>query len=514
MKQSTVRKYTEILLAAKKSGKKLRSFCKESGINYANITGAISSLKKQHDNETDEVKHLIRLYNEVVGHKECLVEEGVDTDDRAETSYIRDEKGRIKYYSYQIFRRNKTPLVGKLTRSEMSTIHRLYSYYGDSLTQRVVSRHFVDLSLVDFKRILRAYNITKASAPFAPHDIEEKSEEELREIQLREKENSFLRKAEEDQIKNNEKLLKKYAQENIELKKQLQEASSFNPIIPKDLRPIKIEKQGKSNKVLNLYLSDLHIGAKVGNDTIYKENLNYGPEECKRRLAEILKRVCALGQMDLINLVLMGDNIDCAGFFGKTSRMDHSDLPENMDPRDQANSFIDVVLWFIESIINSKMTSGINVYSVPCGNHAGNFEYLCNKALLAIINAKYPDIKTTLWEEYYGVFEQNGHTLICMHGKDGQFMKKGMPLNLDDRSKIMLYEWLEEHNIHGKNIHFIKGDLHSNALNSCKRLDYRNVLSLFGASDYSNMNFSRNSYGMSYDLFINDSLIRGTFENI
>lgn len=93
-------------------------------------------------------------------------------------------------------------------------------------------------------------------------------------------------------------------------------------------------------------------------------------------------------------------------------------------------------------------------------------------------------------------------------------MKRGMPLNLDDKTKVMLYEWLEEHDIHGSNIHFIKGDLHSNSLNSCRKLDYRNVLSLFGASDYSNMNFSRNSYGMSYDLFVDDNLIRGTFENL
>lgn len=98
--------------------------------------------------------------------------------------------------------------------------------------------------------------------------------------------------------------------------------------------------------------------------------------------------------------------------------------------------------------------------------------------------------------------------------KDDQYMKKGLPLNLDDKSKILIYEWMEENNIHGKNVHFVKGDLHSNSLNSCRRFDYRNVLSLFGASDYSNYNFSRNSYGVSYDLFIGENIIRGTFENM
>lgn len=92
-------------------------------------------------------------------------------------------------------------------------------------------------------------------------------------------------------------------------------------------------------------------------------------------------------------------------------------------------------------------------------------------------------------------------------------MKKGMPLNVDERTKVMLYEWLDSNNIKGDNIHFVKGDLHSNSLNSCKKFDYRNVLSLFGASDYSNFNFSRNSYGVSYDLYIGNIRTIGTFEN-
>lgn len=93
-------------------------------------------------------------------------------------------------------------------------------------------------------------------------------------------------------------------------------------------------------------------------------------------------------------------------------------------------------------------------------------------------------------------------------------MKRNLPLNLNDKSQIMIYEWLEENNIHGNNIHFIKGDLHSNALNSCKRFDYRNVLSLFGSSDYSGFNFSQNAYGVSYDFFIGNIRTIGTFENL
>lgn len=134
--------------------------------------------------------------------------------------------------------------------------------------------------------------------------------------------------------------------------------------------------------------------------------------------------------------------------------------------------------------------------------------------MINAINATYPNIYTTLWDDFYGYMEVNNFKFILTHGKDDKFMKKPMPLNMDDKTQLMLYEWLDSKHIYGDNIHIIKGDLHSNSLSSCRKLTYRNVLSLFGASDYSNYNYSRNSYGLSYDLINNNQLIRGTFENI
>lgn len=460
------------------------------------------------------IKEFLELYNALKSKKS---EESIDTDDKANISVIRDRDGHIQYYKFEIYRKGKNPVIGKFDRTEMNLVYRLYSYYGDSLTQRVVSRNFPEYSLIDFKRILRCFNITKASAPFAPHMFEEHEEEELREIQLREKENSFLRKAEEDNIKNTERLLKQYASENIELKKKLESLSDFKVTLNESVDEIVNLQYGKikRNNDINIYLSDIHLGGTVTTGSLYCENINYGYEEVKRRLKVILQKLSELGPFNTINIVLMGDNIDCCGFTGKTARLDHI-MPENMDARNQANGYINLIIWFVNSIFsNTGFYSKINVYSVPCGNHGGNYEYICNKALLSIINLKFPQIKTTLWEQFYGMFKLKDHTFICLHGKDSEYMKKGFPLNLNDKTQVQLYEWLSENKITSNNpIHFIKGDLHSNNLNSCKILDYRNVLSLFGASDYSNYNFSRNSYGMSYDLFIENNLIRGTFENV
>lgn len=524
MKQSTLKKYLDILQEVKNSGKTLRQYCNSHpNLSYNSIVQTVSKIREMNEEESEMVSMILTLYGQVTTKSiesfdpksENLTSCEVETDTTAETSYERDEDGKIKYYAYQIFRKGKTPLCGKLTREEMNSIHRLYSYYGDSLTQRVISRYFVEISLIDFKRILRAFNITKASAPFAPHMFEEKTEEELREIQLREKENSFLRKAEEDNIRNGEKLLKKYAQENIELKRMLGRNSEFKISIPENLKPVIVPEYEPVGQSLNLYLSDIHLGAKVNTGAMYQENSDYGFEEAKRRLTEVLNQLGNFDCFDTINVVLLGDNVDCPGFFGKTARLDH-DMPENMDPREQANKYVELILWFIESLADEKreLCSKINVYSVPCGNHGGNFEYMCNKALLASINAKFPNVGTTMWEEFYGTFEQSGHTFVCAHGKDDQFCKKGLPLNLDDKSKVMLYEWLDAKGITGNKIHFIKGDLHSNNMNSCRKFTYRNVLSLFGASDYSNYNFSRNAYGVSYDLFVGENVISGTFENM
>ena len=407
MRQSTIKKYTDILNSVKDSGKSLRAFCNENNISYSNLRSLFAELRK---NQLKETQNLVNLYNQITNK----FVENLDTDDRAETTITRDDNGKIISYNYKIFRKNKSPLIGSLSREEMNLIHRLYSYYGDSLTQRTISRHFVELSLIDFKRILRAFNITKASGPFASFMYEEYTEEELRDIQLREKENSFLRKAEEDLIKNNEKLLKKYAQENIELKDKLKKAQ-FNVELDKII-PYTIEVNNNSDRIINLYLADMHIGATVCSGALYKDNVNYGKDEIIRRLKCIIQNLIEIGPFGKINLVLVGDNIDCCGIYGRTARLDH-EMPENMDPREQANTFLSIMRWFVSSLI-ATFKCELEMFSVPCGNHAGNFEYICNKALMSIINVEFPNIKTTLWEDFHGVFEVNGLKFIICHGKN------------------------------------------------------------------------------------------------
>ena len=123
------------------------------------------------------IKEFLDIYSQC--KRNVTTKEEVETDDRAVTEVERDENGNIQYYTFEIFRKDSPTLRGKLDRKEMETIYKLYSYYGANLTQKIVSREFPNYTFVEFKRILRAFNIYKANSEFAPHQVEELSEEQL-----------------------------------------------------------------------------------------------------------------------------------------------------------------------------------------------------------------------------------------------------------------------------------------------------------------------------------------------
>ena len=289
-------------------------------------------------------------------------------DDRNSVNLIRDEDGKIKFYEFKVLRKDKAPLTGRLTRDEMNNIHRMYSYYGMSITQREVSRYFPEYSLIDFKRILRVFSITKAVAPFAPHIIEEHTQEELVNMQMREKENDFLRTMEEQSIKNDRLLLKKYALENVELKRKLEEGIKID-LEGLDLTGIKtFTPTGTSSKKnIIIYLSDMHIGAYVSPLSIYSNP--YDRDEVIRRMNIILNRVCDLNDIykgfDNIYVCNLGDSLD--GYNGQTTRGGHS-LPQNMCNKEQIHTFISSMNYFFTEL--SKLDCNkLNYVCVGESNH-------------------------------------------------------------------------------------------------------------------------------------------------
>ena len=435
--------------------------------------------------------------------KKRKTKEKVETDDRAITNVERDENGLIQYYTFEIYRRESPTLNGRLDRKEMETIYRLYSLYGANLTQKIVSREFPQFTFIEFKRILRAFNIYKANSEFAPHIIEEKSEEELINLHNQNKENNVLKRIEKDQLAEANKLINKLAKENQELKKN---SADFHFVEDVEIKPIRISKKESTGTSLMLHLSDLHVGACLESGNLYENNWN--EEELERRLDAIIDLISDFGTLDHIVINMLGDYLD--GMDNMTARRDHI-MPQNMDNREQFNVFIRNMLSFIGQL--AYYTSNITIYAVPEGNHDGISGYMAIKALEYATKAKFPDINFTVFERFFGTYKFYGETYLIMHGKDARFMKKPLPLNLNSDSNVIIRDWLDREGLTESNIHIVKGDLHSNNLNSCRKFDYRNVLSLFGDSDYSQYNYPSNGYGISYDLFVGGVRTIGTFEN-
>ena len=319
---------------------------------------------------TDLIKEFLDEYARVKKNNSKI--ESVETDDKAITEVERDENGLIQYYTFEIFRKDSPTLIGKLDRKEMETIYRLYTIYGANLTQKIVSREFPQYTFVEFKRILRAFNIYKASSPFPPHFVEEKSEEELINLYNQQKENNVLRKIEKDQLAEANKLINKLAKENLELKKN---TGDFHFIEDIEIKPVRIEAKCTTNKDLILHLSDIHVGAKCNTGSLYDNNWN--EEELERRLDKIIDLIgYSFGTLDTIVLNMLGDYLD--GMDNQTARRDHF-MPQNMDNREQFNVFIRQMLGFIGQL--SNYCSRIIIKSFPI------FNLLYSKSIMDIINS-------------------------------------------------------------------------------------------------------------------------------
>lgn len=454
--------------------------------------------------------------------KETIYDASLDAkmEDRSITELIREDGkdilvtngsyvGKISKYKYKILVRDQPALEGELSRDEMDMIYRLYTSEGGNLTQRAVSRYFPTLTFRDFKRIMRAFNITKSSVAMAPHIVEEKSIEDLMEITTRNKENNYLKKYEQDKSKLIEtryrELLKELSEKNDQFVKMSEVISDVKeyPLFKKD-----IKHNLKSSQDLILHLSDLHIGAKVRKNSIYENEYNY--QVVKSRLETMLSKL-QNKKYDTIIINLLGDMLD--GMKQQTARQDHF-LPQNLDDFEQITAYLEIMEWFLVSLHNLNICNNIKVYSVKCGNHDGISAYTATVALFNKMKLILPQYEYILFTEFFGFYEFKNHKFIICHGKEDEFMKRGMPLNIDDKNKVMIYNWLDSQGIYGNNIHFIKGDLHSDNLNSSYKMDYRNCLSLFGASDYANYNFERNNYGVSYEILDGEELLHGTYINL
>lgn len=487
MKQETINKIIKHLSAIKDAEITIDQYQQFNNLSSQFIYNKIKSIKAAHTmgNIDDKTyNNIINLYNSVKANsaKSKDVEE---SDNVSEITIDRDENGRITKYNFLIYIRDKPSLIGSFSRDEMSLIYRLYSSYGSNITQREVSRFFPEYSLCDFKRILRTFNITKASSPFPPHIIEEHTKEELLDMQFREKENDFLRSYEAEKIRFLDVQLKKYMKENADLKDQL---NSFGELLSDiDLSKIDVKftpSNIKDKKDIIIWLSDMHIGAYTTEYSLFDNS--YDETIVKDRLNKVFIKVyeesLLLGGFDNVIVCNLGDSLD--GYNGKTNR--GTELSQNMNNKDQIKTFISSMTEFLSKLVKHIPCNNIKYYAVGESNHGSDFEYAANVSLSYICTSI--NIEATIFSKSIDYFVLENVTYIVTHGNDNKNMNRGLPLTINDKAENYINDYLTYNNISGKVV-FVKGDLHQSAVTYAKRFVYKSVGSLYGSSDWIQANF-------------------------
>ena len=466
-----------------------------NGIKYC---GGRSST--QHTNHSNgSIKNLGETLAEDLNYDSLSSGECVRSDDEL-IEHDGVKFGKVLKYSYNIKVRGEDSLVGELTREEMEDIYKLYTRYGSGLTQRTVSRYFPQLTFRDFSRILRAFNITKSSIPIAPHQLEENEIEKNVELVYKNKENDFLKKIEESKHKvYKEKyfyLLEEktnYEKNREELLKCL-ESLNLDGIEPFELKTELLDEK----KSLILYMADIHTGAYVSPDSIYKND--YNEAELNNRFKLILNRVQSeyerLVRFDRIIIADLGDDLD--GLNGETTRGGHT-LPQNMNNKVQFNVFVNAMLKFVETLHNMDISNEIEYYACTDSNHSGDFGYMANKALELYFNAKYPKMKVAIFEKFIEFFKYGERTFVLSHGKDKEHMKFGFPMVITDKVENYINEYLDYYGLSGK-ITFVSADQHQSLWRKMKRFDYYKVGSIFGSSQWIHTNMGNTKGGMDYQV--------------
>lgn len=489
MKKSTIKKYITILEDIKNSGKSIKAYCEENGISVANIYQVKSKLE-----ETNELYHeFMSLYNSITGRKsynEELIEVETSEDEIDKVTVVRNsEDNKIIEYKVYIPVRDSRPFEATLSRKEIEDIYGLYTYYGGNITARNVANEFPRFTLPEVKKIIRAFGITKDSAWFPLHLLEEMNEEELSQYRLNLKERAAFKYADSRrEIDYNKQLKDLTAKLNKALDRNtfLQQLN----ITPDNIIPNIIFNKDEKENSLIIYLSDMHFGA-YNPPYAYSDIDDYNESIIRSRLDFVLSK---FQHKKYNNIVVcnLGDSID--SYKSETSRGGHP-LPNIISDKDKVKLYIKLMLEFFTSLKTSN--SPIYYYCVGESNHDGDWGWLSN--VLLSEKLKKLGIVSYISDKPIGKFNLNGNTFLYLHGKDNFNQNKGFPLVLNDKTESWFNSYFINNGITSeKGIYVVKGDLHQHAITVGKTFTYVSAASLYGCSNWIVANFGKTPWGITY----------------
>lgn len=457
MKEETIRKYNEIIEAAKASNKSVKKYCEENGISYGNV---YSFMRKQSNN-------------------------------KSEVEIVRDENNMIIEYKVVVYRQDKTPFKTILSRQDAETLWGLYTYYGGNVTARNVANEFPKYTLPEVKYLFRAFGITKDSMWAPQHLIEELTLEELSQYRMNLKERAAFKYADAQQERDFNNQIKKMASE-------INHLNDKNAIVESLLGPINYDKvsvkSSKKNHNLTgiICLADLHIGA-FNVPEGYIDLPEYSETEINRRLDIIINYIKnkKWGNIILLNL---GDNVD--SYKKMTSSMTHQ-LPCVNTDREIAQMYLRVMMRFVNQV--KQLINKVTYISIGSGNHSSTWGWLLDITLSQQL--KSINVESYVSSNEIDSFDVNGTSFVFLHGKSdntkGQF--KGFPLNLNEKTQCWFNDFFADTNLKlQKKKVVLKGDLHQYSINSVSSFDYINCPSIYGSSTYIVSNFGKTPWGCAY----------------
>lgn len=262
--------------------------------------------------------------------------------------------------------------------------------------------------------------------------------------------------------------------------------------------PKKIKVKEYSEEALKATFTDAHVGMNPSsrknslfqyeyNEEIFNKNIDIF-------LTEIIKE--ADGKtFEVFYLDDLGDGLD--GYNKQTVRGGHN-LQQNMNNVEQFEAYIKGKSRLIKTIIESKIAKKVIIRSVVNDNHSGSFSHIANLTIKLLMQQLYSHDTVTfeIFDRFMQHYFYGDHCFILTHGKDDEFMFRGLPLKLDARATKFVNDYIDHYEIKSKYIHLEKGDLHQCGLDRTKKFDYRNFMSFAPPSEH-----VRHNYGDCYSGF-------------
>jgi hypothetical protein len=296
---------------------------------------------------------------------------------------------------------------------------------------------------------------------------------------------------------------------SVHVKGDKQEINYFDEIAkivegynPETLRTIE-KVETPTPKAIKATLSDMHVGLDPNPNNKSLFSYEYNAEVFKSNLDKvynsILKEYTANGRFDLLIIDDLGDGLD--GWDGLTTRGGHK-LEQNMSNQEAFKTFVEGKLTLIENCVRAGIANEVLVRNVANDNHSGSFASIANMTIQMLLNRTYGEdsVKFYILERFMEHFKYGMHTYILTHGKDSQYMFKGLPFELNDKATSFINDYIDHYEIDTPFIHLEKGDLHRIGYSRTKKFDYRNYMSFAPPSAWVQHNFGDCYSGYSIEV--------------